>query len=46
MQEFTMIEHYAAWWNFQDNIEFTEKMFDYVFDKLNLDRKIDIKDKN
>jgi lysyl-tRNA synthetase, class II len=26
LQEFTMIEHYAAYWNYQDNISFTEKM--------------------
>jgi len=46
MQEFSVIEHYAAWWNFEDNIRFTEKMFDYIFDKLELNREIEIKDKN
>ena len=46
MQEFTAIEHYAAWWNFQDNMEFTEKMFDYIFEKLNLPKKMKIKDKD
>jgi len=46
LQEFTMIEHYAAWWNFEDNIEFTEKMFDFVFDKMKLDRIVNVKDKN
>ena len=45
MQEFTSIEHYAAWWNFEDNMKFTEDMFDYIFDKLWLDKKINIKDK-
>ena len=45
VQEFNVVEHYAAWWNFEDNIKFTEKMFDYLFDKLNLDRKIAVKDK-
>lgn len=45
LQEFTMIEHYAAWWNFEDNMKFTEKMFDYIFEKLNLNRKIKVKDK-
>jgi len=34
MQEFTAIEHYATWWNFEDNMKFTEKMFDYIFDNL------------
>lgn len=45
MQEFTAIEHYAAWWNFEDNMRFTEKMFDYIFDKMNLSRELKIKDK-
>ncbi len=46
MQEFTAIEHYAAWWNFEDNMKFTEEMFDYIFEKLWLDKKIKIKDKD
>ncbi len=45
LQEFNVVEHYAAWWNFEDNIEFTEKMFDYIFDELQLERKIAVKDK-
>lgn len=45
LQEFTMIEHYAAWWNFEDNMKFTEDMFNYVFDKMKLNRVINVKDK-
>lgn len=45
LQEFTMVEHYAAFWNFEDNMEFTEQMFDYLFAKLNLDKIVKIKDK-
>ncbi len=45
VQEYSEFEHYAAWWNFEDNIKFTEDMFDYVFDTLKLDRKLKIKDK-
>jgi lysyl-tRNA synthetase class II len=46
MQEFSMIEHYGAWWNFEDNIEFTEKMFDYVFEKITeLKKEVEVKDK-
>ena len=45
MQEFHVVEHYAAWWNFEDNIKFTENMFDYIFEQHNLDRKIAVKDK-
>jgi lysyl-tRNA synthetase class 2 len=45
MQEFTAVEHYATYWNFEDNMRFTENMFDYIFDNMNLDRNIKIKDK-
>jgi len=45
MQEFHVVEHYAAWWNFEDNIRFTENMFDHIFDELNLERKVSVKDK-
>lgn len=45
-QEFTSIEHYAAYWNHEDNMVFTEKMFDYIFDKIPaLHRTINIADK-
>jgi lysyl-tRNA synthetase class 2 len=40
-----MVEHYAAYRNFEDNIKFTEKMFDYLFEKLNLPKKVMIKNK-
>lgn len=33
-QEFTMIEHYAAYWNYEDNMMFTEAMFTYLFDNI------------
>ncbi|EKE28834.1 MAG: hypothetical protein ACD_3C00006G0016 [uncultured bacterium (gcode 4)] len=46
MQEFTMVEHYAVFWNFEDNMRFTEEMFDYIFKKLNLNKSVNIKDKN
>ncbi len=45
VQEFSVFEHYAAWWNFEDNIQFTEDMFDYIFDEMKLDRKVTIRDK-
>lgn len=34
LQEFTMIEHYAAYWDFEDNMAFTEKMLTEVVQKL------------
>jgi len=46
MQEFSVFEHYAAYWNFEDNMQFTEDMFDYIFDELWLERKREIIDKN
>ena len=45
MQEFTAVEHYCAYWNFEDNMKFTEDMFDYIFETMKLDRNIKIKDK-
>ncbi|MFA6256636.1 MAG: lysine--tRNA ligase, partial [Candidatus Absconditabacterales bacterium] len=45
VQEFTQIEHYAAYWNYEDNMKFTEKMFDYLFNKLGLSKKLNVKDK-
>ncbi len=46
MQEFSVVEHYAAWWNFEDNMSFTEELFNYIFEELNIDKKIKVKDKN
>jgi len=45
MQEFCVVEHYAVWRNYEDNMIFTEKMFDYIFDKTWLSRNIKVKDK-
>ncbi len=46
LQEFSAIEHYAAWWNYEDNMKFTEEMFDYLFENIpELSRKVMIKDK-
>ncbi|HEY0159222.1 MAG TPA: lysine--tRNA ligase [Thermoanaerobaculia bacterium] len=30
LQEFTMLEYYAAYWNYEDNMTFTEEMLRYV----------------
>jgi lysyl-tRNA synthetase class 2 len=40
LQEFTMIEHYCAYWNFEDNMNFTEKMISEVVEKVKGDLKI------
>jgi len=34
LQDFTMVEHYASYWNFEKNIEFTEKMLSALVQKL------------
>lgn len=39
-QEFTSIEHYAAYWNHEDNMLFTEAMFDYIFAHIPTLKKI------
>lgn len=46
MQEFSVFEHYAAYWNFEDNMKFTEDMFDHIFDTLWLERKREVIDKD
>lgn len=34
LQDFTMCEHYAAYWNYEDNIKFTEEMLTTILKKL------------
>lgn len=46
MQEFSVFEHYAAYWNFEDNMKFTEDMFDHIFDTLWLERNREVIDKD
>lgn len=46
LQEFSMIEHYAAWWNFEDNMSFTKQMFDYIFEKMNISKQVSVKNKD
>lgn len=45
VQEFTQVEHYAVYRNYEDNMKFTEQMFDYLFDKLGLAKQLKVKDK-
>ena len=45
LQEFTQVEHYAVYRNYEDNMQFMEKLIDYIFDEMKLDRKIKVKDK-
>jgi len=34
LPEFTSVEHYAVYWNYVDNMDFTERMFSYILDEL------------
>jgi len=45
LQDFTMVEHYVAYWNYEDNISFNEEMFRYIFEKMDLPSTLPIKDK-
>ncbi len=45
LQEFTMIEHYCAFWDYEDNMKFTERMFEHVLKKLLGTTVVKIKDR-
>lgn len=46
LQEFTMVEHYAAYWNYEDNMKFTEEMIPALLKKVFGKMKFQIKNKN
>jgi lysyl-tRNA synthetase class 2 len=46
LQEFTQVEHYAVYWNYEDNMKYTEKMFDHLFEVLGLPKILKVKDKD
>jgi lysyl-tRNA synthetase class 2 len=45
LPEHTHLEHYAAYWSFEENIKCTEEMFDYIFSKLELPKVLPLKDR-
>lgn len=45
LQEFTMCEHYAAYWNFEDNMRFTQEMFQYLLEETMGTQKVQILDR-
>lgn len=45
LQEFTMIEHYVAYWNFEDNMRFTEDLLSHLLQKLFKTMKVEIKNR-
>jgi lysyl-tRNA synthetase class 2 len=42
LQDFTMVEHYAAYWDYKDNMAFTEKMLPTIIQKLKGTTTVDI----
>ncbi len=34
LQDFTMLEYYGAYWNYEDNMDFTEKLVQHVLQEL------------
>lgn len=46
LQDFTMVEHYAAYWNFEDNMKFTEELICHLLDKFFGSYKIKINDRD
>jgi lysyl-tRNA synthetase, class II len=45
LQEFTMLEYYGAYWNFEDNMRFTEQFLSSVIKELTGDMKIQVLDR-
>ncbi len=45
LQDFTMAEYYVAYWDYQDNMKFTEEIFSYLLKKLFGQLKINIKNR-
>lgn len=46
LPEHTHLEHYAAFWSFEDNIKFTERMFSYLFTRLKLPNVLALRDRD
>jgi lysyl-tRNA synthetase class 2 len=44
LPEHTHLEHYAAYWNFEDNMDFTEKMFAHVLKSEKIDSELTLED--
>lgn len=46
LQEFYMCEHYAAYWDYEDNMRFTEEMIRYILDQLFGTQIVTIRDRD
>jgi lysyl-tRNA synthetase class 2 len=45
LQDFTLLEFYAAYWNYEDNMKFTELLIKHVLQKINGTLKLSYGDK-
>jgi len=41
-----MLEHQNVYRSYHEDMEFTQEMFDYIFDTLKVSRQFEVKDKN
>jgi lysyl-tRNA synthetase class 2 len=46
LQDYTSVEHYAAYWDYQDNMRFTEKLLSFLLKELFGSLVIPIKDRD
>lgn len=46
LQDFTMVEHYAAYWDYKNNMEFTEKMLSWILKEMIGTTKVKIPDRD
>ncbi len=46
LQDFTMVEHYAAYWDYEKNMDFTEQMLATLLEKLTGSTKVKIPDRD
>lgn len=45
LPEHTHFEWYAAYWSFEENMQFMEELYKHIFTSLKIDPKIEVKDK-
>ncbi len=46
LQEFSMVEHYIAYYDYEDNMKFTERLFEHILMKLLNSMKVKVKDRD
>jgi lysyl-tRNA synthetase, class II len=46
LQEFTMLEYYASYWNYEDNMDFTEQLVKHVIQEVSGKMQIEARDRD